>query len=105
MMEPKEFIASIRETFGEYPAHSHGCRKFAKILQGLYGGELYYNGEHFLCQINGRFYDLRGHYPIDGKVLALYEGEIKEYPISGFLHEDLFGKNHLEASFNHKINV
>lgn len=98
-MEPETFIRHIRETFGIYPTHSGGCRKFAKILNGIYNAELYYNGDHFISKINGRFYDIYGSYAPDDFVTILYEGEIRQTPVSDFIPEKCFGENHLSSSF------
>lgn len=99
-MEIKDFTASIRDIFGEYPANSKGCRKFAKLIQKLFGGELYYNGEHFLLlHSDGKFYDLRSTYTYSDIVYCIYEGELLSYPVADFIHESLFGQEHLKKSF------
>lgn len=99
-MTPKLFTTAIRETFGGYPANSHGCLKFADILKGIFGGERYYNGDHFVVKIEDRYYDLFGDYGPDDTVRYMYGGSLQEFPISDFLHEDEFGQHHLHKSFN-----
>lgn len=99
LMTINQYTANIRDIFGEYPANSKGCRKFAKHLQSLFGGELYYNGEHFLLLNNGVYYDLRGSYKQKDIVYCIYEGQLLCYAISDFIHESLFGDAHLKKSF------
>ena len=99
-MTPEAFIQSIRLLFGEYPANSGGCKQFAELLQALFGGELYYNNDHFITLIEGQFYDIRGSYTDRDLVRYIYEGRLIEFPISDFLPAAEFGPAHTEAAFN-----
>ena len=98
-MTPEEFIRSIRLLFGEYPANSGGCKQFAELLQALFGGELYYNNDHFITLIDDRFYDIRVSYGYQDVVRYIYEGRLIEFPISDFLPAALFGEAHTEEAF------
>lgn len=99
MTTPKLFIQSIRETFGTYPQSSAGCWRFANILSSLYGGKIYYNNEHFITLINGYYYDIYGEYGEDAVVRYIFEGELKEFPISDFLPIESFGIKNIMNSF------
>ena len=74
-------------------------------MQQLFGGELYYNSEHFLLlHSDGNYYDLRGTYTSSDIVHCIYEGSLLSYPVSDFIHESLFGEQHLKRSFEEPIS-
>lgn len=98
-MTPEEFIRSIRSLFGEYPTDSGGCKQFAELLQSLFGGELYYNNDHFITLIEGQFYDIRGSYAQQDVVRYIYEGRLIEFPLTDFLPAASFGSAHTEEAF------
>lgn len=98
-MKPDKFIRSVRETFGSYPQGSGGCWKFANILKGLFGGDIYYNNEHFITLIDHIFYDIYGEYKEGDHVKYIYEGEIKQYPLTDFLPVEEYGLKNIINSF------
>ena len=98
-MTPEAFIQSIRSLFGEYPANSGGCKQFAELLQSLFGGELYYNNDHFITLIGGQFYHIRGSYAEQDMVRYIFEGRLIEFPITDFLPAVAFGTAHTEEAF------
>lgn len=77
MITPGALLAHIRWIYPErYLEGSGGCYKVYRLLKAAFpSAEGYYNSEHCITRINGRYWD------IDGEVLN----------IDGFLPMDHFG--------------
>lgn len=63
MLSPEFFIQTIRESFkGSEIVYTQGsCYKFYKILKQVFPeAKAYYNSDHVLTEIGGRFYDITG---------------------------------------------
>ncbi len=103
-IDPNIFRQSIRELFGSFPEGSGGCYKFASLLRGLYGGEIFYNNDHCITKIEGKFYDLFGEYEEGGLVQYINEGRLIEFPISDFLPISEFDEAKVKKSFYCKKN-
>lgn len=57
-------IRRIRESFpGAESVYSQGsCIKFAMILQEIYpSGQILYDSDHAIFELNGCYYDIKGH--------------------------------------------
>lgn len=99
-MRVNKFIQSIRDIFGYYPDSSKGCKKFAELLVGVFGGDLFYNHEHYIALIDGIYYDLYGSYVESDLVQYPFEGQIKSVGVSNFLPVEMFGKDHIDSTFD-----
>ena len=62
MIDPLEFITRLREIYPDkYDEHSNGCLHFHLLLKAMYRNATgWYNGLHFLTQIDGEIYDIDG---------------------------------------------
>lgn len=87
-MEVNEFIESIKDTFGRYPSSSCGCLKFHLILRQAFpdAGDLWYNSDHVITPIGGKFYEI--------------DGERKD--TEGFLPFSEFGTEYFLSAFELK---
>jgi len=74
-MCPKKIISLVNSIFGRYAENSGGCLKFHALLCEIFPNSRgFYNGDHILTQINGKYWDIDGEYtgdmskylPIDG---------------------------------------
>lgn len=85
-----QIISKIRDTFGRYPDNSGGCFKFHLLLKELFpNAEGWYNSNHILTEIDGKYYDIDG------------EQELKD----NYLPIELFGYDNIFNSFKDKINI
>ena len=70
-----EVVKKIKEIKSVWPEPQ--CFLLACILAGNYGGVIWYNGEHCITLINGRFYDKGGPFATDRvtkeRYIPLYE--------------------------------
>jgi len=62
MIEPLELITRLREIYPDkYEEHSNGCLKFHLLLKALYPNATgWYDGLHFVTEIDGISYDIDG---------------------------------------------
>ena len=74
------FIYLIRKTFGTYSEGKGGCYKFYLILKEVFPDAVgYYNGDHVITKINGKFYDIDGNVTGDISGNYLQIGQ-RDYP-------------------------
>lgn len=60
---PLKLISEIRNSFADsvYVYTNGSCWEFYKILKCVYPeAEAYYNSDHVITKINGKFYDITG---------------------------------------------
>lgn len=97
-MNMTEFIVLIRQLFGRYPDMSYGCLKFHLLLREVFpeAGDLYYNSNHVLTPIGGKFYDIDGEQELTPDFLPFSDFGPK--PFSGFNlgepYQSLFRKHY-----------
>jgi hypothetical protein len=84
-----DFISLVNKTFGRYPEVSGGCYKFHLILKSVFGGEGYYNSNHIVTKIDGKFYD------IDGEAILKEEDR--------YLHFSDYGEHNIEKAFKQHL--
>ena len=84
-------IRRIRESFSSsVEVYTRGsCVKFSMILQEIFPqGEIYYNEDHSIFELNGSFYDITGevlktnHTPLKERKL------VKAYDLMNLKYED-----------------
>lgn len=77
--EITKFIKLVRESFpNAVEVYTKGsCVRFALILNSVFpGGEIYYNQDHAVYELDGHFYDITGD--VDG---AEQKIKLKDYGI------------------------
>jgi hypothetical protein len=74
-----DLIQLINKTFGRYDDMSGGCYKFHLILNKLFNGMGYYDGEHVITLVNGTFYDIDGEYKKFNTRFRIVGGDVYPY--------------------------
>jgi hypothetical protein len=77
------FITLLHKIYGETPEYNGSCYKFHKLLYSVFGGLLFYDGNHIITRIGRNFFDSKG------KVI-----ETEEY-----LPEEDYGSEYFKNAF------
>jgi hypothetical protein len=83
-MHVLEFIERLKSIYGKYEDFSGGCIRFHFLLRELYpDARCYYNSNHVITNIDGRFYD--------------WSGEVEK--ANDYLPITAYGKEYVEKSW------
>lgn len=82
------FIDLLKYTLGSYPTESGGCLKFAFVLKSVFEADIYYNSNHCITLIDGKYYDING-------VVENAEG---------YLPIESFGARQIQESFSNLVH-
>lgn len=71
MISVEDVITAIRESFNgaDYVYTNGSCYKFYKILKTIFpNAKAYYNSDHVITKINGKYYDITGEVRITNHI-------------------------------------